>query len=122
MKTPPRVAAPGEPSDDDDRRDMTYIPPPIEEEPLLASADDVRLAALLTEAHGRRNESLRLYEPLPHQQRFHECPTRQRLIRKGNRAGGTTCGAAEIARAATEQDPYGKYPKDRPLVIWVIGY
>jgi len=43
---------------------------------------------LLQEAANRRVEALKLYRPLPFQQRFHECANKECIIVKGNRAGG----------------------------------
>jgi len=43
---------------------------------------------LTKELATRSCEALRLYEPLPFQQRFHECRAKEALILKGNRSGG----------------------------------
>jgi hypothetical protein len=89
-------------------------PPPTPEGPLgnvtqhqLGQLKDVQTA--LTE---RRLESLRLYEPMPHQDEFHKCLASERIVLGGNRGGKTLAVAVEAARAATGQDPYGKYPKE----------
>jgi hypothetical protein len=89
-------------------------PPQTPDEPLgdmtqhqLGQLKDVQVA--LTE---RRLEALRLYEPMPHQDEFHRCTASERIVLGGNRGGKTLAVAVEAARAATGQDPYGKYPKE----------
>ena len=89
-------------------------PPTKPDEPLgnvtqhqLGQLKDVQVA--LTE---RRLEALRLYEPMPHQDEFHKCMASERIVLGGNRGGKTLAVAVEAARAATGQDPYGKYPKE----------
>jgi hypothetical protein len=89
-------------------------PPQTPDEPLgdmtqhqLGQLKDVQVA--LTE---RRLEALRLYEPMPHQDEFHRCMASERIVLGGNRGGKTLAVAVEAARAATGQDPYGKYPKE----------
>src|SRR5262245_8029645 len=69
----------------------------------------------------RRMESLRLWEPLEFQEQAHTSRASERVVRKGNRAGGSVWGSVETGRAATGQDPHQKYPTDRPLVIWLVG-
>lgn len=69
----------------------------------------------------RVKEALRLYEPQSYQNQLHSSTIRKVLMRKGNRVGGTLCGAAELARACTGQDPFNKYPK-RDGVAAVLGY
>jgi hypothetical protein len=58
----------------------------------------------------RRQEALRLYEPLPLQDRYHASAVRTRLLRGSNRGGKSLPAAIETARAVTGQDPYGKWP------------
>lgn len=70
-----------------------------------------RLRAILGEAVRRRAEALRLYEPLPSQDRFHRSTYQERLLRGSNRGGKTLPAAVEVARAVTCQDPHGKYPE-----------
>ncbi len=79
----------------------------------LGQLKDVQAA--LTE---RRLEALRLYEPMSHQEEFHQCLASERIVLGGNRGGKTLAVAVEAARAATGQDPHGKYPaKDGNLAI-----
>jgi hypothetical protein len=80
-----------------------------------------RLAQLAKEQAARRIESLRLYEPQPTQELFHRSRATERVVRGGNRSGKSLCTFVEDARAATGQDPYGKYP-DGPLTIWLICF
>jgi len=68
----------------------------------------------------RENEALKLYEPLPFQDAYHACTTKECLLMKANRAGGSLAGFVEDARAATNQDPYDKYPKEGTLAC--LGY
>lgn len=76
------------------------------------------LREIQAELSERRIEALRLYRPMPHQAKFHECMASERIVLGGNRGGKTLAVAVEAARAATGQDPYGKYPeKDGNLAI-----
>jgi len=68
----------------------------------------------------RRLEALRLYEPMPTQDAIHRCTASERIIIGGNRAGKSLCVAVEIARAATGQDPYDKYPKEGGNLV-IVG-
>jgi len=70
------------------------------------------LKDLQAEISSRRLEALRLYEPMPHQEEFHQCMASERIVLGGNRGGKTLAVAVEAARAATGQDPHGKYPKE----------
>lgn len=76
---------------------------------------------LAKEAANRDCEALKLYEPLPFQQAFHECIAKEAIIMKGNRAGGSMAGFAEDARAVTSQDPFEKYPK-RDGICVCLGF
>lgn len=83
-------------------------------DPTLALA--LRLS--IAEITKRQSEALRLYNPLPSLEGFHTSGTRTRLVIAGNRIGKTLAVCAEIARAATNQDPFGKYPpKDGRIYI-----
>jgi hypothetical protein len=66
---------------------------------------------VLAEIVRRSRESLRLYVPMPEQQKFHASDAFERVIRGGNRGGKTLAAAVEMARALTGQDPYGKFPQ-----------
>ncbi len=87
---------------------------------ILKQAGDIRAASILEEKRyiellqeqmSRESESLRLYEPMPHQDELHRSSVRNVIMRKGNQVGGSLCAAVEVARAVTGQDPYNKYPK-----------
>lgn len=80
-----------------------------------------RIEELLTELSRRSIESLNLYEPLPYQDAYHRCTAKECIIQKGNQTGGSLAGFVEVARAATGQDPYGKYPKENGLAV-CLGY
>lgn len=75
---------------------------------------------LLAEKRERLKDPLRIYEPLPYQQKFHECRARECIIQKGNRSGGSIAGFVEDARCVRGLDPYKKYPTKGVLVC--IGY
>jgi len=88
------------------------------------------IARTLVEERRRENLALRLYRPRDVQTPFHRSLASERIIRGGNQSGKTIAAATEVASAAagiplTGRDgkpmPF-KYPTDRPLVIWVIGY
>jgi hypothetical protein len=59
----------------------------------------------------RAKESLRIFQPMPEQERFFASHAPERVALGGNRGGKTTVTCVEIARAVTGQDPYDKYPK-----------
>jgi hypothetical protein len=80
---------------------------------LLQWPDDLRrrFEAVARELARREFEALRIYRPMPFQERFHACTAKEVLLRKANRVGGTLCGVVEDVRAVTCSDPYRKYPK-----------
>ena len=102
------------------RKHPPIPPPPKPDDPVggltqhaLGQMKDVQV-----ELAERRLEALRLYVPMPKQDEIHKCMASERIVIGGNRAGKSLCVAVEAARAATGQDPYGKYPKeDGTLVI-----
>ena len=65
----------------------------------------------------RECEALRLYEPLPFQEKYHSCQSKEALIQAGNQVGKSLAAFVEDARAATGQDPYGKYPKENGIMV-----
>jgi hypothetical protein len=69
----------------------------------------------------REMEGLNLYQPLPFQDKYHAHRAKEVLLSKGNQAGGSITGFAEDARAATGQDPYGKYPTKNGIIV-CLGY
>jgi len=81
----------------------------------LGQMRDVQTALL-----ERKLEALRLYEPMPLQQEFHQSMVSERIVLGGNRGGKTLSVSVECARAATGQDPFGKYPKENGNLV-IIG-
>lgn len=67
----------------------------------------------------RKAESLRLFNPMPEQERAFASNAGERIFLGGNRGGKTTAACIEIARATTGQDPYDKYPKENGKCILV---
>jgi hypothetical protein len=80
----------------------------------------LRLSNSLAERDVRRFDALRLYEPMPLQDKFHKSTARTRLFIAGNQYGKTLAASVEFARAVRGMDPYGKYPKTGGR-IYVIG-
>ncbi len=85
------------------------IPEPETDLNSLSANEVVEFKAVLSEMAQRECEALRLYEPMPEQDRFHASEAPERLILGGNQGGKTLCECVEIARAVTGQDPYSKY-------------
>ena len=57
---------------------------------------------------------------MPLQEEFHKSLVSERIVIGGNRSGKSACTFVEDARAATGQDPYGKYPKENGNLV-IIG-
>ncbi len=70
-----------------------------------------KMRKVILKMYQRRIESLKLYEPMVHQDPFHHSHARERTLRGSNRAGKTLVAAVEIARVLTNQDPFMKYPE-----------
>jgi hypothetical protein len=93
--------------------------PDIEPEIPRAASDPTQLTVVETEEFKgvlyeiitRKSESLRLFVPMPEQERFFASDAGERIALGGNRGGKTTVTVVEIARAVTGQDPFDKYPK-----------
>ena len=75
------------------------------------------LRDMVAEKMRRECEALRLYEPLPFQDRYHQCKNKEVLIQAGNQVGKSLAAFVEDARAATGQDPYDKYPKENGIMV-----
>lgn len=88
--------------------------------PEATTRDRDEFAELVAERATRKVEALKLYEPTPFQQRFHECLLKERLIQAGNQVGKSLAAFAEDARAVTGQDPYNKYPKENGILA-IVG-
>ena len=96
----------------------------------LTQDQQQRLNELTAERLRRSREGLKIFRPLDYQLPIFTSRASEMLVRGGNRSGKTICTAAEISSAATGipiTGPDGnllplKYPTDRPLLIWLIGY
>ncbi len=75
------------------------------------------LRELYAERVKRESEALRLYEPLPFQDRYHSSHAKEILLQAGNQVGKSLAAFVEDARAATGQDPYEKYPKENGIMV-----
>lgn len=84
-----------------------------------------------TVQRSRQEDALRLYRPMEGPQLdFHRSRASEIVNQGGNQSGKSTCTAMEVASAATGIPIIGpdgkplphKYPTDRPLLIWIIGY
>lgn len=84
--------------------------------PTATSQSTAELVRAVHEQYARRKEALRVYKPLPYQERYHQCVSRKAIVRKGNRTGGSLAGYVEVARAVLNRDPYDKYPKNGTCV------
>ncbi len=82
-----------------------------------AEMDDFREA--MAEKTRRQCEALRIFRPLPEQEKFFASDADERLAIGGNRSGKTTPVMVEIARAVLGRDPYEKYPKEDGIYILV---
>lgn len=102
-----------------------YVPPPdIPEvgktiESRWSTREREDLQAVLAEIHSRSEESLKIFQPMPEQDRFFKSEAPERLALGGNRGGKTLTTMVEVARAVTGQDPYDKYPKENGIFILV---
>jgi hypothetical protein len=76
-----------------------------------------QMAVLLAALARRGTEALKLYDPLPKADLFHQSRKHERIVSGPNRSSKTLASSVEVARALTGQDPYGKYPK--PPIKWL---
>jgi hypothetical protein len=105
----------------------TLIPPPPWElgvgpdpaELPVSELDNEEFRAAVEELARRQCEALRIFRALPEQERFFASEADERLAIGGNRSGKTTPMMVEVARAATGEDPYEKYPKRDGVFILV---
>jgi hypothetical protein len=81
-----------------------------------------RLQQLQMEKLRRLKDSVLLYEPLPAQEKFFASKASIRIVRGGNRSGKSLSSFIELARAARRLDPHQKFPTNRPLLIYIVGY
>lgn len=102
------------------KKHPTSQPPAIPSLPSLTQHQRESLKELQSELRERRLEALRLYRPNPNQEAIHACPASEVLVIGGNRSGKSLCTFVEDARAATGQDPHGKYPKENGILV-IVG-
>ncbi len=97
------------------KRHPPIPPPPKPDLPVIGGLTQhaiEQMKEVQAQLAGRRLEALRLYRPMPRQDEFHRDMASERIVIGGNRSGKSLCTFVEDARAATGQDPYGKYPKE----------
>lgn len=88
------------------------LPPTIPDASMSPRASDVtpytvnRVKELLAGLAALRRQPLKLYEPLPEQDRFHRSKAKERLVRGSNQSGKTSCAALEVAMIVTGQHPH----------------
>lgn len=107
-------------SDMDDIEIVEEFAPPSPPDPtVLTVGESDEFKGVLYEIAARRSEALRLFKPMPEQERFFASNAGERIGLGGNRGGKTTTTVIEIARAVTGQDPHDKYPKEGGKCILV---
>ena len=89
--------------------------------PHITQYEIAELKSFMREMKLRQVETLKLYEPLTWQDKFHASTAKECILSKGNQAGGSVTGFVEVARAVTGQDPYNKYPKENGVAV-CLGY
>ena len=95
----------------------------------MGSTSD-RLREGLVKLQQRETEGLAIFRPELHQVPIFTSHGREVLVQGGVRSGKSICVAAVTGGAATGSDILGpdglpfeqRFPRDRPLVIWLIGY
>jgi hypothetical protein len=104
------------------KRHPKIPPPPVPEGPVAGLTQHAlsQMKDVQAELAERRLEALRLWVPMAKQEEFHACMASERLVIGGNRSGKSACTFIEDARAATGQDPHGKYPKEGGNLV-IIG-
>lgn len=83
----------------------------------------LRIDEVFAEVAKRQCESLKIFQPLKHVERFFSSDVPERILRGSNRSGKTLHASIEFARAVTGQDPYRKYPRKngRAFVVGASG-
>lgn len=97
---------------------------------ILTLRTDKEFTEAMAERERRKEEAIYLYRAMPSQLPFHLSKASEKVVRGGNRSGKTTCMMCEIASAVMGVPLHGPdgeelpflYPKDRPLLVWLIGY
>ena len=91
--------------------------PPAQAATHVTEHQKEEIREIVAEQLRRKCEALRLYEPLPFQERYHASGAKEVLIQAGNQVGKSLAAFVEDARAATGQDPHGKYPKEDGILV-----
>ena len=91
--------------------------PPAQPATHVTEHQKEEIREIVAEQLRRKCEALRLYEPLPFQERYHSSSAKEVLIQAGNQVGKSLAAFVEDARAATGQDPHGKYPKENGIMV-----
>jgi hypothetical protein len=113
-----KALGPDDPPDAEDV--LPEAPPPPPPDPTqLSTLEQAEFQGVLYEIASRRREALKLFEPMPEQERFFSSDAEERIALGGNRGGKTTVTTVEVARAVTGQDPHGKYPAENGRAILV---
>lgn len=87
----------------------------------LSDADRLAIESLLRVMDKREREALKLYEPMPWQDKFHAETCPMLIVQKANHVGGSVCGCIEDARAVLGRDPYHKYP-EQDGILMLLGF
>jgi len=110
---------------------MTQTPTNMANVFLTPEQKSQRLEETIHALDAMDREPLSVYRPLDTQVAFHRSPAHERIVRGGKRSGKTISVALEFASAVTgipitmtdgETKFDIKYPTDRPLLAWVIGW
>lgn len=93
---------------------------------------NIREASAAKEIFAREFEALKMFRAMPHQDDFFQCKSTEVLARGGNRSGKSTVAAVRFAATALDRPVILsngeevtqrlEWQKDRPLLMWVIGY
>lgn len=93
---------------------------------------NIRESSAAREIFARNFEALKMFVAMPHQDEFFKCKSTEVLARGGNRSGKSTVAAVRFAATALDRpvilsngdscDQRLSWQKDRPLLMWVIGY
>ncbi len=78
-----------------------------------------RLRQVFSELARRKIRGINLYQPHKEQVDFHQSPARIRIVVGSNRSGKTLVAAVEVARAATGNDPFKKFPRENGRIFCV---
>ena len=84
---------------------------------VLLSIRKLIYASSMSKKARRESEALRLYEPLPFQDQYHACHAKRSSYTGRQSDWKISLRFVEDARAATGQDPYGKYPKENGIMV-----